>query len=144
MNREEFIKVCGLSCAGLISTSLFLQGCAGTKYLNADINGNFMEIPLSAFSTENGSGSRDYLVVENSKLSYPIAVYRHDFETYTALLMRCTHQGTELRVFGDRLECPAHGSEFTNNGSVQNGPADNELRTFPVLIESEILMIDLR
>jgi nitrite reductase/ring-hydroxylating ferredoxin subunit len=100
--------------------------------------------PLSAFSTENGSGSRDYLVVENSKLSYPIAVYRHDFETYTALLMRCTHQGTELRVFGDRLECPAHGSEFTNNGSVQNGPADNELRTFPVLIESEILMIDLR
>ncbi len=144
MNRQEFIKVCGLSCAGLVSTSLFLHGCSGTKYLNAEINGDFMEIPLSAFQNETGSGLRDYLVVENSRLSYPIAIYRHNENEYTALLMRCTHQGTELRVFGDRLECPAHGSEFTNNGSVQSGPADNELRTFPVLIESEILKIDLR
>lgn len=144
MNRQEFIKVCGLSCAGLVSTSLFLQGCSGTKYLNAEINGDFMEIPLSAFEKESGSGLRDYLVVENSRLSYPIAIYRHNENNYTALLMRCTHQGTELRVFGDRLECPAHGSEFTNNGSVQNGPADNELRAFPVLVESEILKIDLR
>ncbi|MEQ9090135.1 MAG: Rieske (2Fe-2S) protein [Balneola sp.] len=144
MNRQEFIKVCGLSCAGLATTSLFLQGCSGTKYLNAEINGDFMEIPLSAFQNETDSGLRDYLVVENSRLSYPIAIYRHNENEYTALLMRCTHQGSELRVFGDRLECPAHGSEFTNNGSVQNGPADNELRTFPVLIESEILKIDLR
>ena len=144
MNRQEFIKVCGLSCAGLVTTSLFLQGCSGTKYLNAEINGDFMEIPLAAFETESGSGLRDYLVVENSRLSYPVAIYRHNESEYTALLMRCTHQGTELRVFGDRLECPAHGSEFTNKGSVQNGPADNELRTFPVLIESEILKIDLR
>lgn len=144
MNRQEFIKVCGLSCAGLVSTSLFLHGCSGTKYLNAEINGDFMEIPLSAFQNETGSELRDYLVVENSRLSYPIAIYRHNENAFTALLMRCTHQGTELRVFGDRLECPAHGSEFTNNGSVQSGPADNELRTFPVLIESEILKIDLR
>ncbi|MEP1307618.1 MAG: Rieske (2Fe-2S) protein [Balneola sp.] len=144
MNRQEFIKVCGLSCVGLISTSLLLQGCAGTKYMSAEIHGDFMEIPLSAFSTENSSGFRDYLVVENSQLSYPIAVYRHNKNKYIALLMSCTHQGTELRVLGDRLECPAHGSEFTNNGAVQSGPADNELRTFPVLVEPEILKLDLR
>lgn len=144
MNREEFIKICGLSCAGLITTSLLLQGCAGTQYMSAEINDDFMEIPLSAFSTENDSRFRDYLVVENSRLNYPIAVYRHNENNYTALLMRCTHQGTELRVFGDRLECPAHGSEFTNSGSVQNGPANNELRTFPVFVELEIIKIDLR
>lgn len=94
MNREEFIKICGLSCAGLITTSLLLQGCAGTQYMSAEINDDFMEIPLSAFSTENDSRFRDYLVVENSRLNYPIAVYRHNENNYTALLMRCTHQGT--------------------------------------------------
>ena len=144
MNREEFIKVCGLSCAGLITSSLLLQGCTGTKYLNADISGDFMEIPMSAFKDESTSGFRDYLVVENDRLSYPIAVFRHNSTEYTALLMRCTHKGTELRVFGDVLECPAHGSEFTQNGAVQNGPANNELRAFPVLIRPEILKIDLR
>jgi Rieske Fe-S protein len=58
--------------------------------------------------------------------------------------MRCTHQGTELQVFGDRLQCPAHGSEFTNTGMVQNGPADDPLRTFPVRIEANTLKIDLK
>ena len=144
MNREEFIKVCGFSCAGFITSSLLLQGCTGIKYLNADINGDFMEIPMNAFKDESNSDFRDYLVVENDRLSYPIAVFRHSSIMYTALLMRCTHKGTELRVFGDVLECPAHGSEFNQNGSVQNGPANNELRAFPVLIESEILKVDLR
>lgn len=144
MNREEFIKVCGFSCAGLISSSLLLQGCTGTKYLHADISGDFMEIPMSAFKDESTSGFRDYLVVENNRLRYPIAVFRHNSTEYTALLMRCTHKGTELRVFGDVLECPAHGSEFTQNGAVQNGPANYKLRAFPLLIKPEMLNIDLR
>jgi Rieske Fe-S protein len=57
--------------------------------------------------------------------------------------MKCTHQGTELQVFGDRLQCPAHGSEFTLDGNVKNGPADTALRTFPVIKENKTLKIDL-
>jgi Rieske Fe-S protein len=58
--------------------------------------------------------------------------------------MRCTHQGAELQVFGDKLQCPAHGSEFSSKGAVQNGPADNTLRTFPVTIEKNQLKISLK
>jgi len=58
--------------------------------------------------------------------------------------MRCPHQGEELQVFGDRLECPAHGSEFNNKGIVQNGPADSNLRTFPVTIINNQLNISLK
>ena len=88
----------------------------------------------------------DYLkhvVVQNDALQYPIAVFRFDSNEYRALLMKCTHQGTELQVFGDRLQCPAHGSEFTNTGNVQNGPADSALRSFPVIKEVKTLKIDL-
>jgi Rieske Fe-S protein len=58
--------------------------------------------------------------------------------------MRCTHQGTELQVFGDKLQCPAHGSEFNNSGAVQNGPADIKLRTFPVTLDNHQLKISLK
>jgi nitrite reductase/ring-hydroxylating ferredoxin subunit len=70
-------------------------------------------------------------------------VYRFADDDYKALLMKCTHQGTELQVFGDRLQCPAHGSEFTNNGAVQNGPADRPLRTFTVSVENDSIKIRL-
>ena len=45
---------------------------------------------------------------------------------------------------GDYLQCPAHGSEYDNRGKVTNGPADKDLRTFPVTIDNNQLFIDLR
>lgn len=119
MKRKEFISTCLLG---------FLAGCAGTKYITAPIEGDSMIVPIASF------GDKKYIIVENDKLEYPICVYRISENEYKALLMRCTHQGTELQAFGDRLQCPAHGSEFTNNGSVQNGPADEPLRSFNVSI----------
>jgi Rieske Fe-S protein len=58
--------------------------------------------------------------------------------------MRCPHQGAELQVFGDRLQCPAHGSEFNDKGVVKTGPADTNLRTFPVSINKDQLLISLK
>ncbi|HEY8934301.1 MAG TPA: Rieske (2Fe-2S) protein, partial [Cyclobacteriaceae bacterium] len=75
---------------------------------------------------------------------FPICVYRISPEIYHALWMQCTHQGTELHVFGDRLQCPAHGSEFKINGEVQNGPADKALRTFSTTIADNKLKIRLQ
>ena len=58
--------------------------------------------------------------------------------------MRCTHQDAQLEVFGDRLECPAHGSEFNDRGKVMEGPAQANLRTFPVTIQKDKLYISLK
>jgi Rieske Fe-S protein len=58
--------------------------------------------------------------------------------------MKCTHQGSELQVFGDALQCPSHGSEFDKHGGLLNGPADKPLRTFPVKIENDQLKISLK
>ncbi len=58
--------------------------------------------------------------------------------------MKCTHQGTELQVFGDKLQCPAHGSAFNYRGKVENGPANTSLRTFPVTIHNNELKISLK
>ena len=87
---------------------------------------------------------RSFIIVRNDALQFPICVYRFSDEEYSALWMRCTHQGAELQASGDVLQCPAHGSEFNNRGEVRNGPADNALRTFPVTITNNDLFIDLR
>jgi Rieske Fe-S protein len=47
-------------------------------------------------------------------------------------------------VFGDKLQCPAHGSEFNQAGAVTTGPAENSLRTFPVIVEANQLKISLK
>jgi len=146
MNRKDFVRSCGAGCVGLLVGPLLLSGCSGTKYVTAPIEGSDMVVPLSSFEIIKNKETqyRRYVIVQNDTLQFPICVYRISPESYTALWMKCTHQGTELHAFGDRLQCPAHGSEFKKNGEVQNGPAADPLRTFPVVVADNTLKINLR
>lgn len=146
MDRKNFIKNCGLTCLGGAVMSAVLQACSSTKILIGKITKNDLIISLSAFETLAGTEKhyKKYVVVHNDMLQFPICVYRHNENEYSALWMRCTHQGAELQVFGDKLRCPAHGSEFGSNGKAQNGPADNNLRTFAIVIQQNQLKISLK
>ncbi|MBS1524100.1 MAG: Rieske (2Fe-2S) protein [Bacteroidetes bacterium] len=142
MQRKEFIKTCGMACLGAAFLGIAFEGCSGSKMIAGTMDRSGLLVPLASFDLGTGS-HRKYIVVQHEKLRYPVCVYRFDANTYTALLMRCTHQGAELQVFGDRLECPAHGSRFDNHGAVENGPADTSLRSFPVQILEDQLHITL-
>lgn len=145
MERKEFIKSCGYGCLGLMGATILLEGCASPKYLEAELEAEFLVIPISAFEFENKEGGkfRKYIVAYNNRLQYPVSIFRLSDSKYQAVLMKCTHKGTELQVLGDRFQCPAHGSEFTQTGEVQNGPAETPLRTFPTHIEGPTLKIDM-
>lgn len=142
MERKAFIKTCGFACLGGLFMSSVLEGCAGSKVIAGTIRNSDLVVPENAFA--DGASNKKYIVVQHDSLKYPICVYRTSATEYTALLMRCTHQGAELQVFGDRLECPAHGSQFDNKGMVKNGPADTNLRTFPVTVQDQQLYISLK
>lgn len=146
MDRKDFIKTCGFACLGGAAITTVLQGCTSTKIMSGKITGDDLIVPISDFETRAGNEThyKKYIVVQNEILKYPICVYRNNESEYTALWMRCTHQGAELQVFGDKLQCPAHGSEFNNKGGVQNGPADIKLRTFAIIIENNQLKISLK
>jgi nitrite reductase/ring-hydroxylating ferredoxin subunit len=144
MDRKAFMKQCAGNCLKLMIAPVVLQGCSGTRYLSASIEDSDMIVPVSAFANNDGSAFRSYVVVENEVLQFPICIYRFSQDDYKALWMQCTHQGNELQVFGDMLQCPAHGSEFTRTGTVQNGPAYMSLRTFPVTIIDDKLKISLK
>jgi nitrite reductase/ring-hydroxylating ferredoxin subunit len=143
MIRKEFIRSCGFACLGGGVLMSLMEGCGSTKIISGTIIDSDMVIPAAAFALKENK-FRKYVVVQNDNMKYPICLYRADEGNYTALLMRCTHQGTELQVFGDKLQCPAHGSEFNKKGIVQNGPASVNLRTFPVAIKNDQINISLK
>lgn len=142
MERKEFIVKCGLGCIGLMASSALLTSCNTLKYLDAPINGKFIEIATSAFVNAD-LDPLTFIVLRNEKLQYPIFVQRLNESQYSAVFMRCTHKGVELQAQGNQLSCPAHGSTFKNNGDLISGPANENLRSFPVIVKNEILKIDL-
>jgi nitrite reductase/ring-hydroxylating ferredoxin subunit len=143
MERKNFLKTCGFACLGGGVFISMLESCGSTKIISGLISDSDLVIPASSFFLKENK-FRKYIVVQNEKFQYPICIYRFSEQQYSALLMRCTHQGTELQVFGDKLECPAHGSEFNNKGTVQNGPASINLRTFPVTVQHGQIVVSLK
>ncbi|MES2587814.1 MAG: Rieske 2Fe-2S domain-containing protein [Bacteroidota bacterium] len=145
MNRNEFIKSCAYACLSGVAITTLLQSCDVSKIISVPLSGSFLILDLKEFETvkKEKTTYKEYIVVRNEQLKFPICVYRINSTEFTALNLECTHQGAELQVFGDKLVCPAHGSEFNDHGQVQNGPASSNLRTFPVTIENYQLKISL-
>jgi len=143
MERKAFLKTCGFACLSGTVFAAVLEGCGSSKVITGTFDHSNLVVPSNVFQENNGKFKK-YVVVSHPQLKYPVCVYRFSDIEYSALLMRCTHQGAELQVFGDRLECPAHGSQFSDKGQVKNGPADTNLRTFPVTIQNNQLLISLK
>lgn len=146
MDRKEFIRTCGFACLGGVTLAVLLESCAGTNYFaQTNYANNQIAIPKTEFIkvTKDKSIQRKYVLVRHDKFSYPICVYKLDEENYSALLMQCTHKGCELQAQGDFLICPCHGSEFTNQGVVQNPPAEQDLQTFKISTDNENIYIYL-
>ena len=144
MNRKDFILRSCTACLGVSSVATLLGSCATTKFSNGRLLKDGIVIDMQEFVINGSDKYRLYIVVRNEELVFPICVYRFSDKDYSAIWMQCAHQGAELNVAGEYLQCPAHGSEYDNRGKVTNGPADSNLRTFPVTINNNELFIDLR
>lgn len=145
MNRKEFIKSCTFACLSGVAVTTLLQSCRTTKHLNGTIVDSDLIVDETAFQYEK-KGSvlyHSYLIIQNEQLQFPICLYRLEND-YKALYLQCTHQGAELQVFGDKIVCPAHGSEFNRQGGVENGPASENLRSFPISIINNQIKISLK
>lgn len=145
MQRREFTITC-LACLAGPSMIPLLSACQSTFYTSGTVENNGISILKSDFTylKKDKPTNRDYIIVRNDAMEFPIYVYRFSDDDYSAMLMKCTHQGNELQASGDHLHCSAHGSEFNNRGIVSQGPAEENLRTFKVSSGDTRIFIDLR
>jgi len=144
MERKEFIKTCGMGCLGLIAGGTILSSCSSLVYIQKTVTNDQVNIRLSEFLVEGEIEKyKRYILVKPDVLSHPIVVYRKSESEYRAILLKCTHQGTKLNVYGDLISCPAHGSEFSNTGEVISDPARRPLRSFASSVIQNELVINL-
>lgn len=131
--------------SGFMIAPLF-TACQSTNYVDGTLEPDGLSISRSEFKylKKDQEMFRKYIIVRHDKLEFPIYVYRFSDNEYSALYMKCTHQGNELQASGDYLHCSAHGSEFNNKGIVAQGPAEKNLRTFNVSTEGEKILINLK
>ena len=145
MDRRTFTKTC-IGCIGSAVIPSLLVSCQSTHYTNGVLETNGISVLASEFSylKKDQPVIRQYIIVRNDSLEFPIYLYRFSANEYAAVLMKCTHQGAELQASGDHLHCPSHGSEFNNRGLLAHGPAEKNLRSFKVSADSDKIFIDLR
>jgi Rieske Fe-S protein len=145
MDRRTFTQTC-LSCLAGAVVAPILSACQSTHYTSGTIEANGITVLKSEFSylKKDQPMIRQYIIVRNDRMEFPIYLYRTSDSEYSALLMKCTHQGAELNASGDHLHCPSHGSEFNSKGLLVQGPAESNLRAFKVSTDNQKIFIDLR
>lgn len=144
MDRKHFIKIVGASCMGAI-VPLGISSCSPVHYVTASLDKNKLVVAKSEFIgiKKEDEFTRTFIVIESPTLQFPIAVYRHSDDNYTALWTECTHQNCEVKPNENLLTCPCHGSEFDVNGGVLEGPAESDLKIFKVSTDNDNIYVHI-
>ncbi len=127
MNRRAFIA----AGSGFCIAALLGESCSSAYYAQLTVEGNKISVRKSEFQylKKEEVQERAYVFVKPVGAGFPICLYKKG-DDYTACLMRCTHQSCEVEVQGSRYKCPCHGSEFSTDGALLEGPAERPLKTF--------------
>jgi nitrite reductase/ring-hydroxylating ferredoxin subunit len=121
--------------AGSIST--MLQSCSSLPMYKTELKNEQLFIPLSEFDS-----NKNILLVRNNEIEFDIAVIKTD-NNYKALYLQCTHQNQPLSLGDKKISCSAHGSTFSLDGKVLNGPADKSLIQYNTIVENMFIKIDI-
>jgi len=141
MDRRTFIKQsCGacMAVGGMSLMSTLLSSCSSINVYKTTIQTNTIEIPVSELLPEENSK-----IIRTDAKHRDILLVRKPDNTFHALLMQCTHFDNALVANKKGLICNMHGSGFTFDGAVKNGPASRALKKFPVTIQNEKFIIQL-
>jgi len=73
-----------------------------------------------------------------------IAAYRDEQNNLHTCIAVCPHLGAILQWNADEksFDCPAHGSRFTTEGKIINGPATADLKKVEVKEENKMLHVE--
>ncbi len=90
--------------------------------------------PLSEYDV---GPATDYPVGTRTPIPAAQAMIIHSEQEYSALSLVCPHLGCTVNVTSDGFACPCHGSRFTPDGSLRNGPASHPLTSLRVEVNTD-------
>jgi Rieske Fe-S protein len=126
-----------LGAAGFSLTQII--GCATTfPIYKTSIAKGDLNVPLNLF--ENSP----LQIVRPAGWYYDVAVQKNPDNSYTALLLQCTHQENQLTPTGTGYHCSLHGSDFDKQGNVRKGPAEQPLHHFETSVNNDIVSVHVK
>lgn len=133
ISRRDFIKrsAVGVIAGGAILSSLDLTALANSPAARGVIRNagddTIVKLADNAALTKVGG---------SVKISDEMMLIRKSESTFIAVRTICTHKGCDVELEGDKFVCPCHGSEFTIDGVVTQGPATKNLKIFETIFDS--------
>ena len=139
MERKDFILKIVQGSAVVFGCSCF-WGCgeddngitSPTPPSGVDFTLDLIETPNSSLQNTGGFLYRGGIIIAN--------IGNNNF---VAFQQACTHQGTTIQYehTNSRFHCPNHGSNFSLNGSVINGPATRNLKQYTTELNGDSLRV---
>ncbi len=124
-------------CVAVGGSLPLLSACAGVPYAHFRRSGTLLRVPRSAFETSPG------VLLDFPEEGMPIYVHRHGEGKYSAVLTRCTHLGCQAAPDQERIRCPCHGSEYSMDGRVLQGPAERALTRYATSVEGDEILVEV-
>lgn len=122
LSRRDFLAVAG-------KILLAASGIVGLGELSSFLSYQPDPAPPTRFDL----GQADqYLVGSRTLVSEAKAVLLHTSSGFTAISLVCPHLGCTLEMKAEAFVCPCHGSKFTLNGTLTNGPANQPMRVLRI------------
>lgn len=141
MDRRKFLLDSCRVCAAVAAVPALaaLESCGGAKALTIEpaAGSNIIDVPVSQF------GSAAYTVVKSKRVGDDLIIAKQPDGSYKALVKRCTHKGGPVNMDGADLKCSWHGSRFSMAGTVVSGPASTPLKSYPAMLEGDVVKVDL-
>ena len=139
MERRTFLRSSCNACLLVASGFLLpaLSGCGPGAYqvFSTEVKDDHVEVPADAFA------KGPLVLVRPKGWYYSIALRKKEDNTYSALLLKCTHQDNQLTAASNGYSCSLHGSAFNPDGKVVKGPAERALKAYSVTTEANSIII---
>jgi Rieske Fe-S protein len=127
MLRRDFVV--------LGASALALGGCAGVRYVTPRAESGRLLLAAAELDRDGQA------FLQTADMPRPVYLRRLGAGEVVAVLASCTHQGCQPEPVADRLACPCHGSEFSFEGAVLQGPAERPLVRYPVTAAGSDLVV---
>lgn len=135
LSRRDFLKK---SAVGVVVGAVALSSLDLSKLAAASKNAAFKRAGDDIVIKLSDPKNADLAKVGGSVLlDDDNILIRTSQSQFLAVNLICKHKGCTVELQGDKFVCPCHGSEYTIEGKVTNGPSKSNLKTWDTTFDSD-------